>query len=199
MYEPLPVSVVIPRQKGVLDEWLFTKCLPQVRSNNPAEIILVEEVGSDPEKSYAGAVKATQPYLIFVDVRTYLYEFALIDMYRALEADKKAAFSYCDAYHMSYPEVHNPYGNGVRKSRPWDPEILEASNYIEPVSLIRRSAFTEFDLSVETFQGSYLWRKLAANGYYGSYIPTVLFQVHHLKHELPPFSNEVPRTNLQAP
>jgi glycosyltransferase involved in cell wall biosynthesis len=170
--------VVIPHRKE-RDIWFVKNCLPQVRENRPTEIIVEDWDGGACEKRNAGAAKATQPYLLFVDDDSFLYEFALVDMYRALEADKGATFAYSDARHVMYPGIPYPNGNGVRKAMPWNMESLKRGNYVETMSLMRREAFTEFDSSIKRFQDWDLWLTLGAKGHRGTYIPKTLFELHH--------------------
>lgn len=178
MREPLPVSVVIPHRKD-REDWFIKNCLPQVIENNPAEIITEDWEGGACEKRNIGAAKATQPYLLFVDDDSFLYEFALADMYRALEADKGATFAYSDARHVMYPGVPYPNGDGVRKAMPWDFETLKRGNYVETMSLMRREAFIGFDSTIKRFQDWDLWLTLGSKGHRGIYIPKTLFELHH--------------------
>jgi glycosyltransferase involved in cell wall biosynthesis len=170
--------VVIPHRKD-RETWFLQNCLPQVIDNNPAEIIVEDWDGGACEKRNVGAAKSTQPYLIFVDDDSYLYEFALIEMLRALEADPDAMFAYSDARHVMYPDVPYPNGNGIRKAMPWDIESLKRGNYVETMSLMRREAFVGFDPSIKRFQDWDLWLTLASLGHRGTYIPQTLFELHH--------------------
>lgn len=178
MYTQLPISVVIPHMKR-RSEFFESHCLPQVMENNPAEVIVEDWDGGACEKRNIGAAKATQPYLMFVDDDSYLYEFAMVDMYRALEADKEATFAYSDARHVMYPGVPYPNGHGVRKAMPWDFEALKRGNYVETMSLMRREAFSGFDSKLKRFQDWDLWLTLGEKGHRGVYIPKTLFELHH--------------------
>lgn len=179
MYDPLPISVVIPHMKSRQD-FFEMKCLPQVRENNPAEIIIEDWEGGACEKRNTGAAKATQPYLMFVDDDSYLYEFALIEMLRVLEANPTVAFAYSDARHVHYPGIECPTPPGIRKALPWDVETLQHGNYVETMSLMRREAFTGFDSSIKRFQDWDLWLTLSKMGRQGVYIPKTLFELHHI-------------------
>lgn len=178
MFDPLPISVVIPHRKD-RESWFIQNCLPHVIDNNPAEIIIEDWDGGACEKRNIGAAKATQPYLMFVDDDSYLYEFALVEMLRALEADPGATFAYSDARHVMYPDVPYPNGNGIRKAMPWNIESLKHGNYVETMSLMRREAFSGFDSSIKRFQDWDLWLTLARRGHRGIYIPETLFELHH--------------------
>lgn len=178
MFTPLPISVVIPHRKE-REEWFQKYCLPQVWENNPAEVIIEDWDGGACEKRNIGATKATQPYLMFVDDDSFLYEFALVEMMRALEATPAATFAYCDARHVMYPGIPYPNGHGVRKAMPWDLDSLKRGNYVETMSLMRREAFPGFDSGIKRFQDWDLWLTLSSKGCKGVYIPQTLFELHH--------------------
>jgi glycosyltransferase involved in cell wall biosynthesis len=174
----LPISVVIPHRLDRKD-WFRKNCLPQVERNNPAEIIIEDWEGGACEKRNIGAAKAGQPYLMFVDDDSILYDGALSEMLAALETDREATFAYSDAMHVMYPDVPYPNGAGVRKALPWNMESLKNGNYVETMSLMRREAFVGFDSDIKRFQDWDLWLTLAAKGCRGVYIPKTLFELHH--------------------
>jgi len=176
--EPLPISVVIPHRKERGD-WFRQHCLPQVQNNNPAEILIEDWDGGACEKRNIGALKASQPFLLFVDDDSKLYEGALAHMLRALEEDQGAAFAYSDALHVTYPGVPYPNGDGVRRAMPWNVESLRNGNYVETMSLLRREIFPGFDSRIRRFQDWDLWLTLAGRGSRGTYVPKVLFELHH--------------------
>lgn len=178
MRDPLPISVVIPHRKD-REEWFRKNCLPQVEKNNPAEIIVEDWEGGACEKRNIGALRSTQPFLLFVDDDSLLYDDALSEMLSALETDSGAAFSYSDALHVIYPGVPYPNGEGIRKAMPWDIESLRNGNYIETMSLLRREVFPGFDSGMRRFQDWDLWLTLSKKGLRGTYIPKVLFELHH--------------------
>jgi len=178
VFAPLPISVVIPHRKD-RESWFLQNCLPQVIDNNPLEIIIEDWDGGACEKRNVGATKATQPYLMFVDDDSYLYEFALIEMLRALEANPDSTFAYSDARHVMYQGIPYPNGNGIRKAMPWNIESLKRGNYVETMSLMRREAFVGFDSTIKRFQDWDLWLTLASMGHRGVYIPKTLFELHH--------------------
>lgn len=178
MFEPLPISVVIPHRQD-RDIWFRQNCLPQVIDNNPAEILIEDWEGGACEKRNIGALKASQPYLMFVDDDSYLYECALVEMLRALEADPGASFAYSDARHVMYPGIPYPNGNGIRRAMPWNIESLRNGNYVETMSLLRREAFPGFDSKMKRFQDWDLWLTLSEKGHRGTYIPKTLFELHH--------------------
>lgn len=178
MFDPLPISVVIPHRQE-RDIWFRQYCLPQVIENNPAQIIIEDWDGGACEKRNIGAAKATEPYLMFVDDDSFLYEFALGSMLRTLEAVPGATFAYCDVRHVMYPGIPYPNGHGIRRAMPWDRESLKRGNYVETMSLMRRQAFSGFDSAIKRFQDWDLWLTLSEKGCWGTYIPETLFELHH--------------------
>jgi len=174
----LPISVVIPHRKSRAD-WFREHCLPSVHANNPAEIWIEDWEGGACEKRNAGAAKANQYYLIFVDDDSILLPGALQTMIEALENDTGASFAYSDTKMVLYPGIPYPNPEGVRRAHPWSAGSLKYGNYVETMSLMRRSAFPGFDPSIERFQDWDLWLTLAAAGHRGVYIPKVLFELHH--------------------
>lgn len=178
MNEPQPVSVVIPHRLSRA-AWFREKCLPQVIKNNPAEILIEDWEGGACEKRNIGALKASQPYLLFVDDDSYLYEFMLTEMLAALKEDPGATFAYSDARHVLYPGIPYPNENGVRRAMTWNTESLKRGNYVETMSLMRREAFPGFDSSIKRFQDWDLWLTLSEKGHRGTYIPKTLFELHH--------------------
>lgn len=164
-FEPLPISVVVIHDKRH-EERFISNCLPQIRENNPAEIIIEDGDGTLLEKRKAAIEKVTQPYLMFVDDQYYLYEFALSEMYRALIADPEAAFSCCDLYGL-YPRVNGSNVCMKRRGRVWMPD--ENGHYVETMGVMRRPALDNFDPSPGCVEP----------GQRGIYIARVLFELHH--------------------
>jgi hypothetical protein len=174
----LPVSVVIPHRKS-RSSWFTQNCLPSVRANDPAELLVEDSEGGACEKRNAGAARATQRYLMFVDDDSVLLPGALRTMLDALETDPGASFAYSDTKMVLYPGVPYPNPAGVRRAQPWNVESLKRGNYVETMSLMRRDVFPGFDPEVKRFQDWDLWLTLAASGHRGTYIPKVLFELHH--------------------
>jgi glycosyltransferase involved in cell wall biosynthesis len=177
--KPLPISIVVPHVKRRA-KFFASKCLPQIKKNNPAQIIVEDWEGGACQKRNVGAAKATQPYLLFVDDDSILHDQALSSMLEVLEKDAGAAFAYSDAVHVHYPGVECPTPPGIRRGHPWDPNTLKNGNYVETMSLMRRNLFPGFDSSIARFQDWDLWLTMAEKGYRGVYIPKVLFELHHI-------------------
>jgi glycosyltransferase involved in cell wall biosynthesis len=175
---PLPVSVVVPHQKR-RERWFLDRCMPSIRLNDPAEIIVEGWEGGACEKRNAGAAKATQPFLMCVDDDSVLLPDALSRLLGAMDGDPGASFAYSDTLMVLYPGVPYPNPAGVRRARPWCPEALKGGNYVETMSLVRRADFPGFDPALRRFQDWDLWLTMAALGRRGVYVPEVLFELHH--------------------
>jgi hypothetical protein len=174
----LPISIVIPHLESRKDFFDRT-CLPSVRLNDPAEIIVESGPGNACEKRNAGAAKAAQPFLMFVDDDSKLREGALRTMMDALTTDLGASFAYSDTEMVLYPGIPYPNPGGRRPARPWSHATLIYGNYVETMSLMKREVFPGFDPALRRFQDWDVWLTLAEQGHRGVYIPEVLFELHH--------------------
>lgn len=174
----LPISVVVPHISS-RSKWFQEHCLPSIVRNDPAQIIIRGEEGGACEKRNAGAEEAHQKYLFFVDDDSVLLDGCLKEMLQALESDKEAAFAYSDTTMVLYPGVPYPLPPGIRRAQPWSVEALRNGNYIETMSLVRRDLFPGFDPLIKRFQDWDVWLTLSEQGYHGTYIAKVLFELHH--------------------
>lgn len=164
---PQNVSVVVPKSDRSAD-FFELRCLPSIRENDPAEVIVENGQGTVLEKRTAGLAKATQPFVLVGREDMVLYEWALGKMARTLEAIKDVSFVYCDWREVSGFK-HKP-----RKAQPWDGKDPEAC----AVALVRREALT--DLVLMDPDGADIWKALAAKGRSGLYIGETLLEIHSL-------------------
>lgn len=174
----LPISVVVPHQMR-RREWFEKHCLPSIMKNDPAQILIENGDGGACEKRNAGAAKADQPFLMFVDDDSILLDKALEKMLQALHGDPGASFAYSDTFMVCYPGIAYPLPPGRYPARPWNYETLKRGNYVDTMSLMRREVFPGFDPAIRRFQDWDLWLTLAERGHRGVYIPEVLFELHH--------------------
>jgi glycosyltransferase involved in cell wall biosynthesis len=181
---PLPISVVIPH-KTSRRKFFVEKCLPSVFANDPSEVIVIANDGSEGAAGRFrnwGFEKTSCRLVIFVDDDTVLLPDCLAKMLAAVDGGD-AAFAYSDfkeaVYH--YGPEREPVKRVV-KSFPWDPERLRRGNYISTVSLIRRighpSIMPRFDASIRKLDDWDLWLTFSALGARGIYIPEPLFESH---------------------
>lgn len=173
-----PVSVVIPHLKS-REHFFQRSCLPSVLRNEPAEILVEDGDGNACEKRNAGAARATQPLLLFVDDDSVLRDGMIETMLWALSGDPEAAFAYSDTEMVLYPDVPYPHPPGRRRARPWARGTIIWGNYVETSSLVRRHLFPGFDPAIRRFQDWDVWLTLSEKGHRGIYIPEVLFELHH--------------------
>jgi len=88
-------------------------------------------------------------------------------MVKALRSDGDAAFAYGN-FLWGRKEFH---------AREFDPTFLKKRNYIHTSSLIRRSFFPGFDISLKKFQDWDLWLTMASQGRRGVWINDVLYRI----------------------
>src|SRR5262245_2503401 len=170
-----PVSVIIPLSAS--RKWFFDRyCLPSVRYNDAMEVWIERQEGKATVKRNEGAVKATQPYLLFVDDDTVLGGDCIERMVTELEKHPEKGFVYSDYMNVVFPDVPNR-GNRVfpMKAKPWNWETLKHANYIDTTSLVRKSVFPGFDPELVRLQDWDLWLTLGEQGISGAYIPESLF------------------------
>lgn len=164
----LPISVIVtPSEADRL--WFDIKGIPQIRSNNPAEVIVQEDGDDLKDKRNKGAALASQPYLLFMEEGIYLYEFALKDLLTALVAGSKLAYTYCDARFVSPPQTTIPAVRGA-----WDPKVAYGGQEAGSVALVRVEA-----LGAEPARRWDAWANLLqSEGVQRAYIKSVLFEKH---------------------
>lgn len=166
------ISVVVPHLKS-RDEFFYSKCLPSIELNNPREIFLMDDDSGVQEKRNAGARRATSEFLFFCDDDIVLPEGFFT---RMLDGIGSYDFAYCD-----YDAVNHPTkGFAGHRARHFDAAILRKMNYISTMSLVRRSAFPGFDVSLPRLQDWDLWLTMVANGSRGVYIRDLKFTAHWL-------------------
>lgn len=124
-----------------------------------------------------GAKQATAEFIIFCDADIVMKPTMLEKMYRALQANPKAAY------------VYSPFRFGFKIFRLWpfSPEKLKQMPYIHTTSLIRRQDFPGFSLfggcsfgwdeKIQRLQDWDLWLTMLRQGKTGIWIPEVLFSV----------------------
>jgi len=104
--------------------------------------------------------------LLFCDDDAELEPRFLEKMVQALKQNPQKAYAYCGF------EVDG----AVLGMKPFDAEELKRQNYIDTISLIRRSRFPGFDPRIERFQDWDLWLTMLDKGYEGVWVPEVLYR-----------------------
>jgi hypothetical protein len=109
-----------------------------------------------------------------LDADNDVYPTAFDRLAAALDADAGAAFAY------SLVEAHNEgRPRGLLSASPWDPLRLRRGNYIDAMSMIRRSELLEAggytdDIRLHGWEDFDLWCRFAAESKRGLLVPEVL-------------------------
>jgi glycosyltransferase involved in cell wall biosynthesis len=120
------------------------------------------------------ADQARGEYVLFLDAHAGIYPTTLERLVKALDSDRRAAFS--------YPMVAIFDGEQpveLLSSLPWEPERLKRGNWIDGAALIRRAHLIELggyptDPRLAGWEDFYLWCKCAEAGAHGVHVPQVL-------------------------
>jgi glycosyltransferase involved in cell wall biosynthesis len=171
----LPVSVIIPSIPS-RTPFLRDRCLPSVRENGAAEIIVDDGPGNGSVKRNRGASKATMPYLLFVDDDDILKTGCIQRMLQRLEERLEDAFVYSDLERVITSDAGAVVDRWVYAAGEFSAKRLRAYNYINTVSLVRASAAPKWDETLERFQDWDLWLGLVLSGKTCSYIPEALYE-----------------------
>lgn len=120
---------------------------------------------------------ATSDYIFVLDADNIIYPRCVERLTETLE-NCDASFAYC------YLEKFG-VESGLLSDRPWDVEMLRRGNYIDAMSLVRRSAWLEVggystDMTVNGWEDFEFWLKIADRGGRGVLVPEILarYRVH---------------------
>ena len=120
------------------------------------------------------AQRARGELLFMLDADNDVYPTAFDRLADALDEDPEAAFAY------SLVEAHTEERpRGLLSASPWDPLRLRRGNYIDAMSMIRRSALLEAggytdDLRLHGWEDFDLWCRFASRDMRGLLVPEVL-------------------------
>lgn len=180
------ISIIMPVYNR-LD--IFQKALASVLDQDfeNTEIIVVDD-GSDPcvpcdrdnviymrqdnagaaAARNAGAKRATGEYIIFWDADIVAPNNFLFTLCNTLESNQEQAYAYCDFEIENGKRMHTGMFSEQR---------LKKQNYIHTTSLIRRSRFEEFDISLTRFQDWDLWLRILSKGGSGIFVENISFRI----------------------
>ncbi len=131
-----------------------------------------------------GIARARGEFVFILDSDNAIYPTTLRKLSRALERAPDAA--------LSYGILAKSDNGGLLSQLPWDVERLCRGNYIDAMTMIRRSALVEVGgfRSFWGWEDYELWCRLAANGHRGEFVPEIVawYRVHS--------SNALHTTNL---
>lgn len=164
-YRPLEVIIV---NDGSTDDFLahedeFRCILSNAEVN--VQIISQKNQGA-PAARNRGLTESRGAFVICWDADTLARPTMLAELYKALQVNQAASFSYCQFR----------FGLKLIKSAPFDTELLKRQNYIDTTSLVRREHMIRFDESLKRFQDWDVWLTLAQQGRVGAYVPKPLFE-----------------------
>jgi hypothetical protein len=171
----LPVSVIIPSIPSRI-KFLRDRCLPSVNENMVEEVIVEDGPGNGSAKRNRGTLKATMPYLLFVDDDDILKTGCVQRMLRELEEDPKISFVYSDFERVITAEAGAVVDRWAYIAGAFSVKRLRTYNYINTVSLVRASVCPRWDETLERFQDWDLWLGLVLSGKACSYIPEALYE-----------------------
>ncbi len=171
-----PVSVIVPTipQRA---QFLLERCLPSVRDNDPAEIVIVTEPGNGSKKRNLGLSKASSPYVLFVDDDSILRPDCISKMLSLLEASPGMSFVYSDYERFVALGVESKAPLGHFSAGPFNLSRLRNYNYINTTSLIHRKSCPKWDETLERFQDWDFWLSVVLAGGVGGYIPEILYSL----------------------
>ena len=131
------------------------------------ELIRSETNQDAPRARNEGFKHSTGEYVLFLDADIVLRPHALETMASILRKDPHVVFTYASFY----------FGWKLFRGRVFDQTALRDRNYIHTSSLLRRSAFPEFDPRFKKFQDWDLWLTIVENGGEGFWIDEALFTI----------------------
>ncbi len=184
----------------------LAQCLRSVVSQTlrPREILVVDDASTDDTEEVVrgfrevcyyrvgfqngnrarnfGFSKISSEWVVFFDADNYMDPRFLEVLYRALEADDPVDFVYCDRINFGEGDVSwYPEPMGRWRAKPFDADVLKASNCIDLASLLRARCFPGFDEALRRCQDWDLWLNIVLNrGGRGRYVaePLFYYRVH---------------------
>jgi glycosyltransferase involved in cell wall biosynthesis len=133
-------------------------------------------------------------YVIFCDADLQMEPTMLEEMLKKLEGTKLEELG----TRIGYIYSSFRFGRKVFSSFPYDVDRLRKMPYIHTSALIRRECFPGFDEALTKFQDWDLFLTMAEKGYYGVWIPKVLYSLtprekgKGISNWLPSFAYKVP-------
>lgn len=209
LWQPASVSVIIPVYNHAAS---LPDALDSVLGSERAdwELVVVDDGSTDGSGTVAGEWIARHPYsrcavlrhevnrglpaarntgaayaradqLLMLDADNAVRPHAIGRLTEALEADPGASFAYGIVGRFA-----GQGDEGLLSYFPWDPQRLRASNYIDALALIRRSAlqsaggYTE-DPRLMGWEDYDLWVRFAEAGRRGAFVPEIIarYRVGH--------------------
>lgn len=120
-----------------------------------------------PAARNTGANLGIGKFIIFCDADAVLDPTLLEKMLKVLKKNPKASYVYSSF----------KFGQKTFTLWPFSRKKLRQQPYIHTTSLIRKNHFPGFDKNLKRFQDWDLWLTMLDRGYYGKFIPEVLFKI----------------------
>lgn len=184
----LPISVVVPHLTS-RKEFFERYCLPAIRANQPAEILVEENDGSTGTGAHwrnRGAAKATQPFLAFFDDDTIPAVDCLEAMLAAIfyAKDPLVRYSYCDFVSVTMPGARKVNEHAVTHQTMVDfgAHSVKRGSVCSGMILIERASFCGFDETLRQLDDWDLTLSLLKRGVHGVRVPEALFFAFYLDH-----------------
>jgi glycosyltransferase involved in cell wall biosynthesis len=119
-----------------------------------------------------GLETAVGDYVIFPDSDCYLYDTCVSEMVEMLNNNPGIAYVYCDMENIGH------YSN-IFTAGHFSEDRLRKGNFITVCSMMRLNEDTpRWDPEIKRLQDYDLWLSWLDKGFYGGYIPRVLFRHH---------------------
>ena len=194
----LPVSVVVPHQ--ISRQSFFVRyCLPSIKANLPAEIIVIENDGSRgtgaPFRN-EGFGRATQPFVFFTDDDIILAADCLEKLLAAIQYAENplVRFSYSDHVAVTMPGARrvNEHAVEIVRAREFGKASVRTGSICSSMILIERSAFCGFDETLRQLDDWDLMLTLLEKGVHGAVVSEPLFFAFYLDHGVSDKATVVP-------
>jgi len=161
--QTVPAKEIVVVDDGSNDD--PTVVVKRYEDRLPIRMTRLEQVHGAPFARNTGARLTTAPFLIFLDADVVLTPDALETFSSTLDLHPECDFAYADFR----------WQGRLFRGQPFDLDALKSRNYISTMSILRRSAFPGFDVSLKKFQDWDLWLTMAMKGSRGVWIDRVLF------------------------
>lgn len=185
----LPVSVVVPH-KISRNQFFLQYCLPSIKANNPAQVIVKVNDGSRrtgaPYRN-EGAKEASQKFIFFCDDDLILASDCIRKLLKRLLSIRrknglvKVGYVYCDSITIRLEGGHRFGDRDVElvRMRDWTPGAARTGTVAPSMILIYRELFSGFDESLSQLDDWDLTWTLEKKGIAGLRVPEVLYHAFY--------------------
>lgn len=182
----LPISVVVAH-KYSREDFFKRYCLPSIKANRPAEIIVEGNDGSSGRGAHfrnLGATKASSPFIFFADDDIIMADDCLERLLQAVTfpVAENVRYAYCDYLRVTMPDGRRVGDQfvSVERMETFDRFAAKRGSICGAMILIERAAFPGFDTSLPQLDDWDLVLTLLERGVHGVRVPEVLFHAYCL-------------------